>query len=130
MTDAVAWISAGISAGSLAVAVVAIVKSNRAQREANAVQHRMVEIEERRENDRIRERQQARLVALGGNEIIRIENRGLGDARQLVVLADGVPFAEHERIKPFDPVVTHDLAGQSHFDYQVVSFDGAPPIAI
>ena len=128
MSDTVAWISATVSAASVAVAVAAFVKSSRAQREANVTQQRLVEIEDRRDRDRKLELCRARLVALNGQGLIRIENQGLGEGRDIVVLADGRPFIDHERMSPFRPMPLHRLAARCNCDYRVVAFDGAPPI--
>jgi hypothetical protein len=100
MHDASWWTNNAFSAVSLIVSVIALILSLRAQREANAAQRRIVEIEEQRDRERRLDSLQARLQAkfrdLGdGSERLYLVNRGTAEARNVKVRLDGKPFEEH-----------------------------------
>ena len=100
MTDAASWTGVGIAAGSLVVAIIAIVKSGRAQRQANAAQQRIVAIEEQREQDRRSESTQARLTpelreTSPNTYRLYLVNHGAAEARNIRVELDGKPLAAH-----------------------------------
>lgn len=100
MGDMVSWFGVVISALSLLVAILAIIKSGRAQQEANAAQRRIVEIEEQREQHRQRESTQAKLrpeLRQSGQHSYRLYlvNTGAVEARNIRIEMDGVPLAEH-----------------------------------
>jgi hypothetical protein len=103
MGDIVSWVGVVIAALSLLVAIVAIVKSGRAQHEANAAQRRIVEIEEQREQTRQADLTQAKLrPALrkdGNTDILYVKNIGAAEARNIRVELDGRPLSEHP-VKP------------------------------
>lgn len=100
MGDMTAWVGVAVSALSLLVAAVALLKSDRAQRDANAAQRRIVEIEEQRERDRQTESIQARLRAeireVGHNSWrLYLTNYGAGEAQNVRVEMDDKLLAEH-----------------------------------
>jgi hypothetical protein len=109
MGDTVSWIGVVISALSLLVAIVAIVKSGRAQGEANAAQRRIVEIEEQREQHRQHESTQAKLrleLRQAGQHFYRLYlvNHGAAEAQNIRVEMDGKPLAEHPAGNQNDPM--------------------------
>jgi hypothetical protein len=89
-----------IAAGSLIVAIIALLKSLGAQKEANEVQRRLVGIEEKREIDR---EGQARKAVLRpslrktdkASYRLQIANDGMEEARNVRVLLDGQPSSKH-----------------------------------
>jgi hypothetical protein len=89
-----------ISAGSLVVAISALVVSVFANRKANANQQRLVEIEEQRENDRQIQKLSAQLRPelrrTGKGERLVIINQGNAEARNVRVTMDGKPLSEHK----------------------------------
>ena len=94
------WVAILISAVSLLFSFFAFRRSSGAQREANAAQQRIVEIEERREHDRLAEAKCAELRpelrASGGNSYrLYIANAGVVEAKNVRVIMDGQPLAEH-----------------------------------
>lgn len=93
------WAGIVIAGISLIVAAISLWKSDRAQREANAAQRRIVEIEEQREQDRVGESRRAVVrVALRrtGNAFrLCIQNVGQAEARNLKIRLDGIPASEH-----------------------------------
>ena len=100
MNDAAAWAGVIIGGGSLVVSMLAVWKSSRAQREANAAQKRIVEIEEQREREKRLEAKQAHLRP----ELRKVErdtyrlyllNHGKAEARNIRIKLDGMPLAEH-----------------------------------
>lgn len=100
MGDAASWASVIIAIGALTVSIVAMVKSLRAQREANAAQRRIVEIEERRELQKRVDSLQAKLQAVfkdlgDGSQRLYLVNRGAAEARNVRVKLDGTLLKEH-----------------------------------
>jgi len=101
MGDLSDWVGVLIGAGSLVVAIIALRRSGRATAEANAVQRRLVAIEEQRESERRAQAQRAVLrpaLRKTGTSDYRlcVENAGASVARNLRVLLDGKPFIEHD----------------------------------
>lgn len=88
-----------ISAGSLVVAIIALIVSVLSNRKANATQERLVEIEEQREKDRQAQRLSAQLRAelrkKGNSYRLVIINQGDAEARNVRVMMDGKPLSEH-----------------------------------
>lgn len=113
MSDITSWVGLVIAAASLVVAIIAIIKSGRAQKEANAVQRRVVEIEEQRERDRQAESTQAQVRA----ELRKVErsyrlhlvNNGAVEANNIRVEIDDIPLADHSVSVESDPMP--DLVG-------------------
>ncbi len=100
MSDTASWVGIIIAMGSLVVAIIALRKSLHAQREANAAQRRIVEIEERREKERrldaLRAKLQAEFKDLGdGSQRLYLLNRGVAEARNVTVRLDGMLLEEH-----------------------------------
>lgn len=100
MADLISVSGLVLSAGSLVVSVVALLKSNHAQHEANVVQKRLVEIEEQREKDRKAELVQAKLrpelrKTSRGSHRLYIVNQGDVEARNIRVEVDDKPLIEH-----------------------------------
>lgn len=92
-------VSAWISAGSLVVAIIALITSVFASRKANATQQRLVEIEEQREEDRQKQKLSAELRAelrkKGNSYRLVIINEGDATARNVRVMMGGKPLSEH-----------------------------------
>lgn len=89
-----------IAAGSLVVAILALRRSDNAQREANEVQLRLVELEEQREAERKSRESKAMLVPSlrktdKSNYRLQIVNDGMAEARDVRVLLDGTPSSKH-----------------------------------
>ena len=89
-----------IGAGSLAVAIIALRKSLGAQKEANKVQLRLVEIEEQREVERISQAKRAILRPSlrktdKASYRLCIVNEGMAEARDVRVQLDGQPLDTH-----------------------------------
>jgi len=100
MNETASWAGVIIGVGSLIVSMIAVWKSSQAQREANAVQKRIVEIEEQREREKLFEAKQANLRA----ELRKVErrtyrlylvNHGKAEAHNIRIKLDGTPLAEH-----------------------------------
>lgn len=100
MSEVATWLGLLISALSFLVAVIALVRSGRAQREANAAQRRIVEIEEQREQARKDASSEAKLrpeLRKSGRHSYRLYlvNHGPVEARNIQVEIDDVPLAQH-----------------------------------
>lgn len=100
MSDAASWAGVIIAIGSLIVSIIALIKSLRAQREANGVQRRVVEIEERREQERRLALRQAQLrpelkKTGSGSYRFCLTNHGMAEARNVQVALDGVRLSDH-----------------------------------
>lgn len=103
MTDAFSLASVIISGLSLIVSVVAAWKSLQAQREANSAQRRIVEIEEKREQERCLNAVQPFLVPQlrkteKGSYQLCLVNSGKAEARNVRVKLDGVPLYDQLRL--------------------------------
>src|ERR1035438_6608094 len=93
MDDITSWVSVAIATGSLVVAIVAMTK-------ANAVQRRIVEIEEQRDKHSRLESARAKLCPElrqmdSHSNRLYLVNRGQAEARNVRVEMDGKPLAEH-----------------------------------
>ena len=89
-----------VSGAALVVSIFALIKSSRAQLEANDAQKRIVEIEENRERDRLAATQRAELRAelrktAKSTDRLYVINDGTAPARNVVVLLDGKPLSDH-----------------------------------
>ncbi len=104
----------------------------------SSIQKRQLEIEEARENDRIRNSNKAQLRAYIKKEVesqrmhhtvwkhlLRIENMGLAEAREIKVILDDKPLFEHPTILKGQRKITQ-IGPQSHFDYTLALTMGAP----
>jgi len=88
-----------VSILSIGISVVAFVTSRRTQK-------KQLRIEEARERDRVSESRKAKLVARTAREQtfgefswhLYIENKGAGEARDIVVTVNGKPVGEHSAI--------------------------------
>lgn len=93
-------LSITLAGGSLIVAIIAICKSAKAQKEANSAQQRLVEIEEQRETVRQQHAKQAALrpslrkTDRAGYRL-SVFNDGESEARSISVLMDGVRLDDH-----------------------------------
>ncbi len=101
MGDLAGWVGVVIAGGSLVVAIVALRRSARAAAEANAAQRRLVAIEEARESERRTQSQRALLrpsLRKTGKSDYRlcVSNAGASAARDLRIMLDGKPLAEHD----------------------------------
>ncbi|HEY9161714.1 MAG TPA: hypothetical protein VIS94_11575 [Desulfomonilia bacterium] len=89
------WLGNAIAIGALIIAIIALFKTKKTE-------YRMVAIEEAREQDRIREKVSASLIANitndGKRTQVHIENRGQATAREIKVHFDGAPFKEHKLV--------------------------------
>lgn len=121
-----------IAACSLVVSVVALLVSYRAQREANAAQRRIVEIEEQRERDRQMQRCQARLQPelrrqVSGSYRLYLVNHGESEARNIRVRLDGKPIREHCAAVQGDTLPDRVGPGGEVSCLLAISLDCAPP---
>lgn len=101
MGDLAAWAGVFIAIASLIVSIIAMLKSMHAQHEANAVQRRIVHIEERREEERQLGSHQARLRLelrnMGsGSYRLYLINDGMAEARNVRVILDDLPLDAHQ----------------------------------
>ena len=101
MCDYASWAGIVVGLGSLAVSIIAVVKSSRAQHEANDVNRRLVEIEEKREQDRLAGSTRAELraelrITARNTTRLYVINYGLAEARNVTVTLDKKPLAKHE----------------------------------
>lgn len=99
------------------ISIISLIKSVRATREGTDVQKRILLIEQARENDRIIESRKAKLFANLVKEtdqrgisryLLKIENRGLSQARDVQVLLNGkhlseTPIAFNKEISRISP---------------------------
>jgi len=107
--DLAAWASVLVATGSLVVAIIALIKSGRAQHRATDAQQRIVKIEEQREQNRRAQALQAilrpELRKTGRNsDRLYIVNQGAAEARNIRVEMDGKPLAEHPAAVRNDPM--------------------------
>lgn len=99
MSGLVPWISLGLSAVAIVVAMWTNCRSHK-------LQSRVVKMEETREKDRLIEQKKASLTARivrepGGRnmrDLLVIENLGSGEARNISAMLDGKPLLEHPAI--------------------------------
>ena len=86
------WASVTVAIISLVVAIIALCKSD-------ATQHRIIKIEERRDNERRNQSMQAKLrshIRKNGNGYrLYLFNLGAGEARNIRMGMDGTPLSEH-----------------------------------
>jgi hypothetical protein len=97
MSDAAMWIGIGVTG---VLSIVALYNSRKAHREAIALQKRLVEIEQQRETDRLRQAKAAKLRAdlrptPQGCDRLYIFNSGDCEARNVTAVMDGKPITEH-----------------------------------
>ncbi|MHB1768766.1 MAG: hypothetical protein ACYCUV_13060 [Phycisphaerae bacterium] len=93
MSTLIQWIEALASVASVIIAVVAIRKSDCAQKATSAMQSQLVQIEESREADRKKEQNRPRMVAMTdpGGGTLTIQNQGGAPAINVKVLIDDRP---------------------------------------
>jgi len=101
MSDTSSWATVILSVLSLIVSVIALYKSHRANREANAAQLRIVKIEEQRERERQLNLLQAKLQhqlrrTERGSYRLYLINSGMVEARNIRVRLDGKELSGHE----------------------------------
>jgi len=102
MNEFVQWFGwANITAlAAFVLSLVACIGAAFAWVKSHNVQKRQVEIEEKRERDRLIEKSRARLVAqiVPEEGRLRITNTGLAEARDIILTMDGKPVLEHPAI--------------------------------
>ncbi len=135
MSDFSSWTSNIIAGLSLIVSVIALALSLRAQRDANAAQRRIVEIEEQREYERRLEARQAwvqpELRETGsGSDRLYLVNHGMAEARNVRVSLDGVPLAEHHAAVRGDSMPPLIGPGAEVSCLLGISHDCAPPFEV
>lgn len=135
MTDAATSINLAIAAGSLIVSVVALVLSLRAQREANSAQRRIVEIEERREQEKRQDALQAKLLpelreTASNSYRLCLTNLGEAEARNVVAKLDGVPITAHHAAVQGDSLPSLVGPGSEVSCLLRISHDCAPPFKV
>lgn len=112
MGDAPSWAAVFVSVVALLVSVVSLWQSSRAQREANAIQRRLVEIEEQRERDKQLSAMKASLrpelrKTERGSDRLYIANSGDAGARNVRVSLDGLPLKGHPAAVHGDDMPAH-----------------------
>jgi hypothetical protein len=132
MHDASWWISILSAPVSLIVSVIALILSLRAQREANAVQRKLVEIEEKREQERQLGLRQASLQpeirASGiGFHRLYIANHGAAEARNVRVSLDGKPLEQHRVAVRGSPIPSLVGPGNEVSCLLAISHECPPP---
>jgi hypothetical protein len=89
-----------IAAGSLIVAIIALIFSIVSNQKAIANQKRLVEIEEQREQERQNQKSSAQLRPelrrVEKSKRLVIKNYGDAEARNVRIIMDGKPLAEHK----------------------------------
>ena len=89
-----------VSARSLVVAIIALILSTRSHRKSNSTQQQLFEIEKQRQNDRQEQKLSAQLftelLKKGNSYRLVLINRGYAEARNIRVMMDGMPLAEHK----------------------------------
>lgn len=100
MSDWATWINTGVAVTALIVSAFALMSSHKAQTRANAAQAKLLEIEERREQDRLAESQRAELRPdlreSGRSHRLYLVNQGGAEARNIHVTLDGLAIEKHE----------------------------------
>lgn len=89
-----------VSAGSLVVAIIALIVSALSHRKANSIQQQLFEIENQRQNDRQKQKLSAQLFTElhkeGNRYRLVLINQGYAEARNIRVMMDGKPLSEHK----------------------------------
>ncbi len=92
-------ISDWVSAGSLVVAIIALIFSTLSHRKANSIQQQLFEIEQQRQNDRQKQRLSAQLFTelrkKENSYRLVLINQGNAEARNVRIMMDGKPLVEH-----------------------------------
>jgi len=123
-----------IAAGSLIVAIIALIFSIVSNQKAIANQKQLVKIEEQREQERQNKKFSAQLRPElrrdGKSKRLVIKNHGDTEARNVRVIMDGKPLAEHKTSLSNDHMP--ELVG-AHSEIScllAISMDNAPPFDI
>jgi hypothetical protein len=127
-----------LAAAAIGVSVVALVRGGRTQNRLVKVDERLVSIEEKRETDRQLDARKARLTAFvdrgahGSGHVLRVENSGAAEAREVKVLLDGVPVGDHSATATLPPEKGKTIVGpNSDIRYRVtLTGDMLPPSEI
>lgn len=112
------------------VSLAAIVFSFIAWLKSRQIEKKQLEIEEAREKDRLAEKQKANLTAQimrdeRGRLILRIENKGLGEARDIRVWLDGKQISDHPVfVKGQKEIFV--VGPQSYFQYLIAITSSCP----
>lgn len=129
------YLSTTVSVLSLIVSVIAVGVSWKAQRTSNALQKRVVEIEEQREKNKQLEAEQASIYPEfrktgGGSYRLYLINSGLAEARNIEVKLDGKPLNEHATAVQGDNVPNCIGPNSEASCLLAISMDCAPPFEI
>jgi len=117
------FIASLLSIAAIIVSILAFIKSQKTQ-------NRLVEIEEAREQDRLAEKKKANLTAQimrdeRGRLILRIENKGLGEARDIRVWLDDKQISDHPVfVKGQEEIFV--VGPQSYFQYLIAITSSCP----
>ena len=126
----IAILSVFVSVASLLVAWLAFKKSSKAQSEANSLQKKLIAIEQKREEDRLSELRQAKLVGRmqkreGKSPLFVVTNDGEVAARNIRVLFDDRPYKEHPYA--LNGSTISDLIGPGSESSCIVALTGQGP---
>lgn len=123
-----------IAAGSLVVAIIALIVSIFTNQKTNANQKRLIEIEEQREQKRQDKKISAQLRPElrrdGKSERLVITNHGDAEARNVRVIMDGNPLAEHKTAVSNDHMPELVGANSEISCLLAISQGNAPPFNI
>ena len=123
-----------ISIGALLVSLFALLESAKANRKANAIQKKQIEIEERKvEESREAEKRAAFMVDLREKRNahgLYLSNYGQAEARNVRVKLDGKPLSEHRAAVSNDPMPTFVGAGSDIGCTLAISSGCAPPYEV
>ncbi|MEA2064489.1 MAG: hypothetical protein U9P14_12370 [Gemmatimonadota bacterium] len=99
MKEILQWLCENsLSLITISISLIALFVSIWAFRKSHKTERRMLEIEERREEDRIRESGKAKINARLFAYNLEIENNGEAEARDVCVTIDGKSLLEHPAI--------------------------------
>lgn len=135
MDDAFSWATVILGVLSLIVSVIALIKSHRAQREANAAQLQIVEIEKQREKERKLSLLQAKLQSQlrktdRGSYRLYLINSGMSEARNIRVRLDGKELSDHDAFIKGENMPTKVGPGAEISCLLAITRDCAPPFEI
>lgn len=112
------------------ISVVSIIISGSAMITSWKTQKRLIEIEEAREKDRLKDMRKADLMARlvkDGRDLLIIENRGPAEAREISILLNGRPLSEFPAFLLKQSEI-HRIGAYSSFHYRMVFCAGLKPI--
>jgi len=135
MGDATSWATLILGGLTLIVSIIALIKSHRAQREANAAQLQIVEIEKQREKERQQSLLQAKLQAQlrktdRGFYRLYLINSGMSEARNIRVKLDGKELHDHDAYIQGENMPTRVGPGSEISCLLAISSDCSPTFEI